>query len=75
MHHCYGLTIEKALLHTKTYGIPRELVRVFDCRDHKSGCAEDPFMKKRILKHVRRINTIEKVLQELHLIEADILHY
>lgn len=76
-HHCYGFTIEMALLHIKTYGIPRELVKVFDCKDHQPSSVCDIRMKKRTLKNVRRINTLEEALQELQWqpIGADVAHF
>lgn len=76
-HHCYGWTIERALLHIKTYGIPRELVKVFDCKNHNPQSVDDFLRKKRTLKNVRKIDTIEEALQELQWqpIGADLINY
>ncbi|ANM58063.1 apoptosis inhibitory protein [Arabidopsis thaliana] len=78
VHHCYGGTIEKALCHVQSHGIPRDVVTNFLCTDYHPPSADEPDMERRKIKGFRKINTwkdVVEALQKQQIVGADLLNY
>lgn len=59
-----AVTNENVLLFIKRRGIPKEVVNELKCTDHVPPTVDKPFMNRRIIKNVRRIDTVDDALQE-----------